>query len=150
LDRLQRTGAALIWATTTPVPQGVQGPQRDPADVLRYNEVARRVMDAAGVRINDLYALAQSCIDRIQIPQNVHFTTAGSAELARPVAREIREALRQRHRTGSGSARPNASPKHDELAARADEVKSHLGDHGRRPPFAFHFEGCPSTGLVQD
>ncbi len=36
-------------ATTTPVPQDVQGPQRDPADVLRYNEAARWVMDAADV-----------------------------------------------------------------------------------------------------
>ena len=150
LDCLQRTGATLIWASTTPVPPDVKGPRRDPADVPRYNEAARRVMDAAGARINDLCAFTKPRIARIQIPQNVHFTTAGSAELARPVAREIREALRQRHRTGSGSARPNASPKHDELAARADEVKSHLGDHGRRPPFAFHFEGCPSTGLVQD
>jgi hypothetical protein len=96
LDRLQRTGAVLIWATTTPVPQGVKGPQRDPADVPRYNEAARRVMNAAGVRINDLYAFSQPRVASIQIPRNVHFTTAGSAELARPVARNIREALRQR------------------------------------------------------
>jgi hypothetical protein len=101
LDRLQRTGAALIWATTTPVPQGVKGPQRDPADVPCYNEAARRVMDAAAVRINDLYAFTQPRVARMQIPQNVHFTTAGSAELAHPVAWEIREALSRRCRTGS-------------------------------------------------
>jgi len=150
VDRLQSTGATLIWATTTPVPQNVKGPQRDPADVLRYNEAARRVMDAAGVRINDLCAFTQPRIARIQIPQNVHFTTAGSAELARPVARKIREALSQRRRTGSGGVRSNAWPTRDALAARADWVKGHLGHHSRPPPFSFEFAGRPSAKLLQD
>jgi alpha-galactosidase len=150
LDRLQRTGAALVWATTTPVPQGVKGAQRDPADVPRYNDAARRVMDAAGIRVNDLYSFSQPRIARIQIPQNVHFTVAGSAELARPVAREIRAALRQRRRAGSESVRPDALVNHDEFAARTDWVKRHLFGPGNRPPFSFEFESRSSPRLLQD
>ena len=149
-DRLQRTGASLIWATTTPVPANVQGPQRVPADVPRYNEAARRVMDAAGVRFDDLCAFAQPRIARIQIPQNVHFTFAGSAELARPVAREIRAALGQRRRTGTGGAQSNAAPHRDELAAREDWVKSHLRAQSRRLPFSFEFDARRSTEFLQD
>ena len=96
LARLRATGATLVWATTTPVPEGVKGTRRDPADVPRYNDVARHLMDASGVRIDDLYAFAQPRLTRIQLPQNVHFTASGSAELARSVASAIREALRQR------------------------------------------------------
>ena len=132
-----------------PVPQGVKGPQRDPADVPRYNEAARRVMDAAGVRINDLYAFSQPRVARIQIPQNVHFTPAGSAELARPVAREIREALSQRRRAGSRGVRSTASPNRNEFAAREKWVKTHLDAHGDRPPFSFEFEGRPSTEFLR-
>ena len=149
LVRLQRTGAALIWATTTPVPQGVKGPQRDPADVPRYNEAARRVMDTAAVRINDLYAFTQPRVARLQIPQNVHFTTAGSAELAHPVAREIREALRERRRTGSSAARSAASPNRDELADRENWVNRHFDSYSRRLPFTFEFEGRPSAEFLQ-
>lgn len=137
-------------ATTTPVPQGVKGAHRDPADVPRYNEAARRVMNTVGVRTNDLFAFSKPHVARIQIPQNVPFTTAGSAELARRDVREVREALRQRHRSDSGGVQSNASPKQDELATRADWLEIHLGDHGRRPPFSFDCEGRPSTELLQD
>jgi alpha-galactosidase len=149
LDRLQRTGAALIWATTTPVPKGVKGPERDPADVPRYNEAARRVMEAAGVRINDLYAFTQPRLEGVQIPQNVHFTAAGSGEIARPVARQIREALKERRRTGIG-IRTNASPNRDELATCQDWVRSHLGGQSRRPPFSFELEGRASPEFLPD
>ena len=40
--RLKQTGATLIWATTTPAPEGAA--QRNPADVPRYNEIALRIM----------------------------------------------------------------------------------------------------------
>jgi len=94
--RLQKTGAVLIWATTTPVPPAVKGPARNPADVALYNTAALRVMRAAGVRINDLYRFAERRLPRIQVPQNVHFTAEGSDQLAQPVARAIRGALKDR------------------------------------------------------
>ena len=42
VKRLKDTGASLIWCSTTPVPQGAAG--RIPADALRYNVAAQRVM----------------------------------------------------------------------------------------------------------
>lgn len=95
LERLQRTGAKLIWASTTPVPAGNVNPPRIPADVATYNQIARRVMGDQ-VRVNDLYAFALPQLSRIQQPVNVHFTPAGSEALAAEVARAITAALSQR------------------------------------------------------
>ena len=50
--RLKKTGARLIWATTTPVPAGKQSPMRETADVAKYNAAARRVMDANGIGVD--------------------------------------------------------------------------------------------------
>lgn len=85
--RLQRTGARLIFATTTPVPPGSQGRVAD--DAARYNEVAGRVMRELGVAINDLHAVAASDLAKLQRPANVHFTDAGSERLADAVAARI-------------------------------------------------------------
>jgi hypothetical protein len=67
---------------------------RNPAHVGLDNTAALRVMRAVGVRVNELYGFAQGRLPSIQVPQNVHFTVEGSAQLARPVARAIRSALK--------------------------------------------------------
>ncbi len=89
--RLKKTGATLIFATTTPVPQGSSG--RIQGDARRYNQAALRVMKKHRVRINDLYAFALPRLDSIQRPHNVHFTEEGSRLLAQQVAESIRKAL---------------------------------------------------------
>jgi acyl-CoA thioesterase-1 len=94
VSRLKQTGARLIFATTTPVPEGAAG--RIPADADRYNAAARRVMQRHGVTVNDLYAFAQPKLAEIQLPANVHFTPAGSQALAQPVAQAIAAALPDR------------------------------------------------------
>ncbi len=89
--RLKRTGATLIFATTTPVPEGSTG--RIKGDAKRYNEAALKVMKKYHVRIDDLYAFALPRLDSIQRPHNVHFTEEGSRLLAEQVAASIRQAL---------------------------------------------------------
>jgi len=89
VGRLKKTGARLIWATTTPVPEGKVSPPRDPTDVAKYNEAALRVMREHEVRVNDLYALALPQLAKIQRPVNVHFTSTGSDTLARQVAEHL-------------------------------------------------------------
>ncbi|MFW5868940.1 MAG: SGNH/GDSL hydrolase family protein, partial [Armatimonadota bacterium] len=42
--RMKQTGAELVWASTTPVPDPVNGPERRSEDVVRYNRVAEAVM----------------------------------------------------------------------------------------------------------
>jgi len=96
--RLRQTGATLIWATTTPVPEGAN--QRELADVPCYNEVALRIMRENGIAVNDLYAFALPRLAEIQRPQNVHFSPEGNTKLAEPVIESIRDALGQRLITG--------------------------------------------------
>lgn len=93
VTRLKKTGAVLIWASTTPVPEGEMNPPRLNKDVLAYNAVAKKVMDENGVRINDLYAYALPNLAEWQLPVNVHFKPEGSDKLAERVAAEILKAL---------------------------------------------------------
>ncbi|MDP8242661.1 MAG: SGNH/GDSL hydrolase family protein [Candidatus Hinthialibacter antarcticus] len=93
VQRLLQTDAKLIWASTTPVPQGDLSPKRVPGDVLQYNAVAKEIMDRRGVMINDLYTFAFDQLDQIQRPANVHFTDDGSYALGAQVAESILQAL---------------------------------------------------------
>jgi len=89
--RLKKTGAKLIWASTTPVPEGAKG--RVPGDEVKYNAVAKKVMERHGVALNDLYAFAKPRLKDIQLPANVHFKPEGSQALAEQVAKSILKAL---------------------------------------------------------
>lgn len=93
VEQLKATGAALVWASTTPVPEGDLSPPRRNEDVIRYNEVAAKVMAENGVRINDLYAFCLPQLADLQRPVNVHFTAKGSAALAEQVASVLAEVL---------------------------------------------------------
>jgi acyl-CoA thioesterase-1 len=94
--RLKRTGAVLVWCSTTPVPAGCEKPPRRNEDAIAYNAIAKRIMEKHGVAIDDLYAFALPQLEKIQRPANVHFTPEGSKVLARQVARSIAAALKQR------------------------------------------------------
>jgi len=93
VGKLQATGAKLIWASTTPVPEGPVAPVRVPADVIAYNAVAAGIMADSGILVDDLYAFALPRLSELQTPVNVHFTPAGSRALAQQVARAIESAL---------------------------------------------------------
>jgi acyl-CoA thioesterase-1 len=94
VQRLKQTGATLVWASTTPVPEGKVNPPRIPADVPVYNQVALRIMKENEVAVDDLYEFARTKLAQIQEPVNVHFTPEGSELLAREVARHIEAALK--------------------------------------------------------
>lgn len=89
--RLQRTGARLIFATTTPIPAETLG--REEGSEVAYNTTALKVMRETGVAVDDLHAYAKRRQAAIQLPRNVHFTPAGSDELAQLVVRSIQTAL---------------------------------------------------------
>lgn len=95
VERLEKTGAKLIWCTTTPVPEGCTPPRTD-EDVIAYNAAARKIIDEHGIAVDDLYGFALPRLKKIQIPANVHFTPAGSKVLAEQVSRSILEALGKR------------------------------------------------------
>jgi len=94
VKRLKATGAELICATTTPVPEGASG--RIKGDSERYNREAVRIMRRHGIPVNDLYGFALSRLDAIQRPHDVHFTPEGSRLLAEQVAQRIRVAIAKR------------------------------------------------------
>lgn len=91
VKRLKATGAKLIWCSTTPVPKGAA--RRVPGDELPFNAVAKKIMDAEGIAIDDLHAFAEPKAEQIQMPANVHYTEAGSKVLAEQVSASILAAL---------------------------------------------------------
>ena len=93
VSRLKATGAKLIWASTTPVPEGKLNPERRFTDAPIYNDIAKKIMDENGIAIDDLYAFAQPQLSKIQKPADVHFTTEGSRALAKAVAASIEKTL---------------------------------------------------------
>ena len=95
VDELRQTGAELVFATTTPVPEGVR-PYRGVGDPVIYNEIATSVMEEHGVAINDLYAFALPRVGEIQGARDVHFSKAGSRALAEQVVEAVRGAVDRR------------------------------------------------------
>lgn len=89
VDRLKKTGALLIWASTTAVPDDEPG--RFPKDVVAYNSVASIVMQNNGIITNDLYSISKSFDqDMFVAPNNVHFSKLGSSVLANKVTEAIK------------------------------------------------------------
>jgi lysophospholipase L1-like esterase len=94
--RLKSTGATLVWATTTPVPDGgIIAPDRRFGDVAAYNQIAAKVMKENGVEINDLNALVTPHLEKYLRPKDVHYNQDGSDLLAKQVARTIEANLKK-------------------------------------------------------
>lgn len=91
--RLKKTGARLLYVTTTPVPEGTLNPMRKPGDEVLFNEAALEVMKRHKIPVVDLYSFAKPMLAEIQGKANVHFNKAGSALLAEVVAKAIEEQL---------------------------------------------------------
>ncbi|MCP5560982.1 MAG: SGNH/GDSL hydrolase family protein [Verrucomicrobiaceae bacterium] len=91
VQQLQATGAKLIFASTTIVPENEAG--RFVGDDIKYNAVAARVMQKHGIPINDLHALSASFGGKHSQPGNVHFDKEGSAKLAAQVVASIKEVI---------------------------------------------------------
>ncbi len=82
--RLKKTGAKLVFATTSFVPQGEAG--RVFGDDVRYNRVAKNVMKHHHVQVNDLNKLSKKIHRKHKKAEgDVHFTSEGYRLLAQPV-----------------------------------------------------------------
>ncbi len=92
VQRLKKTGAALIWANTTVVPDDEVG--RFVGDDIKFNEVAAKVMTKHGIAINDLQAVSRGfAVDTFAGKGNVHFKEDGYKKLAAQVVDKIRSSL---------------------------------------------------------
>jgi lysophospholipase L1-like esterase len=96
VQRFKKTGARLIWATTTPVPDAKVNPPRVSADVLTFNAAAKKIMVESGVAIDDLYTLVKPRLEELQLPANVHYTKTGYDVLGHQAAESILQALASR------------------------------------------------------
>jgi hypothetical protein len=95
IARLKQTGAKLIFASTTPVPESDAAKYVKDSE-LPYNEIAKLVMTEEGVIWNDLWSLVKPRQAELQIPRNVHFQSQGSSVMAKQVAEMIQNALSTR------------------------------------------------------
>jgi len=91
VERLQATGARLIWATATPVAAG--DGRRENTTLALYNEAAARVMEGRPIGLNDLYALVLPDLAELLVPGTPHFNERGAERVAAEVARRLANAL---------------------------------------------------------
>ena len=94
LQRLQETGAQIIWATTTPV-----HPKRPFVDnqwswrneeIDQYNSVALNFMKSRGIPVNDLHSIVISDVDRYLSEDMLHLSEAGKEKCAEAVVDAIK------------------------------------------------------------
>jgi acyl-CoA thioesterase-1 len=91
VGEMKKTGASLVWCSTTPIPEGAAG--RVKGDEVAYNAIAEKVMKENEVAIDDLYALMAPRCAELQKQRDVHFTEKGSDVEAEAVANIIKKNL---------------------------------------------------------
>jgi hypothetical protein len=94
VKRMKKTGASLIWRSTTPVPKGAGG--RVVGDSEKYNMIAAKIMKEEGIPTNDLYSVSMKFKEGLQKPANVHYSAKGSDALADSAVASITNALEER------------------------------------------------------
>lgn len=120
VTRLEKTGAKLIWATTTPVCPEAEGTMLkrfktelkiSPEVEKEYLDAAEHVMKRHKVLINDLHTLILPELDKFSpAPDNVHFTGAGYGKLAKQVAEVITGVLESGVPAGDAVQAPAKAP----------------------------------------
>ena len=102
--RLKKTGAKLIWGTTTPVCPEAETTMLKrfksevkitPATEKLYLDAAQRVMQKYEIQVNDLHAFMSPEWKKYAIAaDNVHYTKRGYEKLGRQVADTIEKAIK--------------------------------------------------------
>ena len=90
--RLEKTGARLVWASTTPIPDN-PAQEQTARSIVEKNALAAEVMRKHGIPTDDLFAAITPRLADLQNPNDVHFTGAGYEFLGARVAAAIRAAL---------------------------------------------------------
>ena len=88
LERLEKTGAKIIWASTTPIPDD-PAKKQSAASILERNQAAAALMEKRGHSIDDLFAQISPKLEKLQNPNDVHFNAAGYDFLGAQVAASL-------------------------------------------------------------
>ena len=88
VGRLEKTGAKLIWASTTPIPDN-PAQKQTAASIVEKNALAAEVMKKHGIPTDDLFAAITPHLAKLQNPNDVHFTGEGYDFLGAQVGEAI-------------------------------------------------------------
>ncbi|NBV23204.1 MAG: SGNH/GDSL hydrolase family protein [Proteobacteria bacterium] len=91
--RMQKTGAKVIWATTTPIPDDAAKKQTA-ASIIERNQAAATVMKQHNVAVDDLFTAITPQLAKLQNPNDVHFNAAGYEFLGQQVGASILSVLK--------------------------------------------------------
>ena len=105
VSRLEKTGAKLIWGTTTPVCTEAEWTmqRKYKKDVLitpelekKYHDAAMRVMKKHHIQVDDLYGCIKPDYAKYTLgPKNVHYNKGGYNLLGKQVAKTIEATLKE-------------------------------------------------------
>jgi lysophospholipase L1-like esterase len=95
VERMKQTGARLVWASTTPIPDDPSKNQ-SASSIADRNQAASAVMKAHGVATDDLFTAITPHLAEMQKPGDVHFNEKGYVFLGEAVARAIEPHLPRR------------------------------------------------------
>jgi lysophospholipase L1-like esterase len=88
VTRLEKTGAKLIWASTTPIPDN-PAQKQTAQSVVEKNALAAEVMTKHGIPTDELFGAMTPRLKEFQPPLDVHFTGAGYDFLGAKVGESI-------------------------------------------------------------
>ena len=88
IERLQKTGAKLVWANTTPIPDD-PAQKQTAASIVEHNQVAAEIMKEHQIPVDDLFGAVTPHLGEYQLPNNVHFKETGYDFLGQQVAAAI-------------------------------------------------------------
>ena len=92
--RMQKTGAKLVWASTTPIPDDPKQNQ-SAASIIEKNKAAAELMKKYNIPVDDLFATMSPKVDEYQNPPpDVHFKLAGYDYMGKQVAASITAVLK--------------------------------------------------------
>ena len=86
--RLEKTGAKLIWASTTPIPDN-PAQKQTAQSVVDKNALAAEVMAKHGIPTDDLFGAMTPRLKEFQPPLDVHYTGAGYDFLGAKVGESV-------------------------------------------------------------
>lgn len=93
VEKMEETGAKLIWASTTPIPD-VEEKKFVAESIVERNEAAADIMKKHEVATDDLYSAMLPHLAEYQNKDDVHFNNDGYTFLGNTVAESIVENLK--------------------------------------------------------
>ncbi|MBL8828847.1 MAG: SGNH/GDSL hydrolase family protein, partial [Planctomycetaceae bacterium] len=93
VERMQKTGASLVWASTTPIPDDPTKGQKA-ASIVERNQAAEALMKKHNIAVDDLFNAVTPHLTEMQNPNDVHFNARGYDFLGETVAKAIESTLK--------------------------------------------------------